>query len=260
MNTATATPITEQADRFRCEAEVPDPPRDAAGRKQYWEDTVAEAVAELRRRLASTRDEKSFQALQMVLDLEKTRLRHKTPVAGTEVSGGRWADGLEPLPVYTESHREFALKKVEAKTEDLTPPTAPATLSVPEVVEDEVVGEVARLSESETPSPTRRVGLRQNDDGVLNTPSPERGGGRGVGSSSPEPPPPHGRYRYVQYPLDAPINTMTDDEYNAYRRWQGFWPGVPPGWPNWPPKSVASVADPDPTGPPAIDWRFAAAI
>ena len=238
MNTATATPTTELADRFRCESEVPDPPRDAAGRKQYWEDTVAEAVAELRRRLASTRDEKSFPALQMIVDLEKTRLRHKAPVAGTETGGGRWADGLEPLPVYNvESDREFALKKEEAKTEDLTPPAAPATLSVPERVEDEVVGEVARLSESETPAPTRRVGLRQSDDGVLNTPSPER-----VGSSPPQPPAPHGRYRHVQYPLDAPINTMTDDEYNAYRKWQGFWPGVPPGWPNWPPKPVAPDA------------------
>ena len=80
VNTATqAAPITDQADRFRCEADVPDPPRDAAGRKQYWEDTVAEAVAELRRRLASGRDEKSFQALQMILDLEKTRLRHNAP-------------------------------------------------------------------------------------------------------------------------------------------------------------------------------------
>ena len=80
MNTATQTPPrTEPADRFRCEADVPDPPRDAAGRKQYWEDTVAEAVAELRRRLASGRDEKSFQALQMILDLEKTRLRHNAP-------------------------------------------------------------------------------------------------------------------------------------------------------------------------------------
>ena len=127
MTTATQTaPITAPADRFRCEADVPDPPPDAAGRKQYWEDTVAEAVAELRRRLASTRDEKSFQALQMILDLEKTRIRHKAPVAGTQTGGGRWADGLEPLPVYdAESDREFALKKAEPKTEDLTPPAAP---------------------------------------------------------------------------------------------------------------------------------------
>ena len=71
MTTATQpSPTTEPADRFRCESDVPDPPLDAAGRKQYWEDTVAEAVAELRCRLASTRDEKSFQALQMILDLE----------------------------------------------------------------------------------------------------------------------------------------------------------------------------------------------
>ena len=128
MTTTTQPPpVTETADRFRCEADVPDPPRDAAGRKQYWEDTVAEAVAELRRRLASTRDEKSFQALEMIVDLEKTRLRHKAPVAGThpthptQAGGGRWADGLEPLPVYNvESDREFALKKEEAKTEVLT--------------------------------------------------------------------------------------------------------------------------------------------
>ena len=58
VNTAPATPVTDLADRFRCESDVPDPPPDAAGRKQYWEDTVAEAVAELRRRLASSRDEK----------------------------------------------------------------------------------------------------------------------------------------------------------------------------------------------------------
>ncbi len=141
MNTATqTTPTTEQADRFRCEADVPDPPRDAAGRKQYWEDTVAEAVAELRRRLASRHDDKSFQALQMILDLEKTRIRHKAPVAGTQTTqtgGGRWADGLEPLPVYNaESDREFALKKSEPKKEDLTPPASAAPTVVEETVAD----------------------------------------------------------------------------------------------------------------------------
>ena len=94
MNTARQT--TDEADRFRCEVEVPDSPRDAAGRKQYWEDIVAEAVAELRRRLASGHDENSFQALQMILDLEETRLRHKASVAGTHVAGG-YSSGLRPL-------------------------------------------------------------------------------------------------------------------------------------------------------------------
>ena len=117
MNTATATPITEQADRFRCEVDVPDPPRDAAGRKQYWEDTVAEAVAELRRRLASGRDEKSFQALEMIVDLEKTRLRHKAPVAGTEVET-RWSSGLGSMEDSTSSGGKYQ----GPKKEDLTPP------------------------------------------------------------------------------------------------------------------------------------------
>jgi len=172
VNTATSTvPTTAPADRFRCESAVPDPPRDPAGRKQYWEDTVAEAVAELRRRLASQFDQKSFEALQMILDLEKTRLRHKAPVAGTQVGGGRWADGLEPLPLYAESDRDFALKKVEKKDEDLTPPVAPATLSVPERVDEPV------------PSPNTHAA--QENDVPLNTPSPERGGSRGVGSSAP---------------------------------------------------------------------------
>ena len=114
MNTAIATPVTEQADRFRCEAEVPDPPRDAAGRKQYWEDTVAE----LRRRLASDRGEKSFQALEMILDLEKTRLRHKTPVAGTETGGG-YSTGLRPVEECVPGGRYEGPKKVEKKDEDL---------------------------------------------------------------------------------------------------------------------------------------------
>ena len=93
VNTATHTPPhTETADRFRCESDVPDPPRDAAGRKQYWEDTVAE----LRRRLASRFDAKSFEALQMILDLKKIRLRHKTPVAGAQVET-RWSSGLRPM-------------------------------------------------------------------------------------------------------------------------------------------------------------------
>ena len=192
MNIATrAAPITESADRFRCESEVPDPPRDAAGRKQYWEDTVAEAVAELRRRLASTRDEKSFQALQMIVDLEKTRLRHKAPVADTEVSA--YSSPLPPMEQCVPGGR--APKKSE--------PAASATVL------------------PDAPSPTL----------------PTR--------TEPAAPPPR-RYRYVQYPLDAPINAMTDDEYNAYRRWQGFWPGVPPGWPNWPPKPAAVVAAPNP--------------
>ncbi len=94
MNTAHQT--TEEADRFRCEVEVPDSPRDSAGRKQYWEDTVAEAVGELRRRLASGHDETAFQALQMILDLEKARIRHKAPVAGTQVGGG-YSSPLWPL-------------------------------------------------------------------------------------------------------------------------------------------------------------------
>ncbi len=125
MNTATATPVTEQADRFRCESEVPDPPRDAAGRKQYWEDTVAEAVAELRRRLASTRDEKSFQALQMIVDLEKTRLRHKTPVAGTEVSA--YSSPLPPMEECVPGGREPKKSEPEASATDepLTPPAPP---------------------------------------------------------------------------------------------------------------------------------------
>ena len=86
---------TEEADRFRCEVEVPDSPRDAAGRKQYWEDTVAEAVAELRRQLASGCDDKSLQALQMIVDLEKTRLRYEASVAGTHVGG--YTTPLRPL-------------------------------------------------------------------------------------------------------------------------------------------------------------------
>jgi len=135
VNTAAATPTTEQADRFRCEAEVPDPPRDAAGRKQYWEDTVAEAVAELRRRLASGRDEKSFQALQMILDLEKTRLRHKAPVAGTEVSGG-YSSPLPPMEQCIPGGRYEGPKKVENKDEDLTPPASAAPAVVSETVAD----------------------------------------------------------------------------------------------------------------------------
>ena len=197
MNTASQTaPVTEVADRFRCESDVPDPPRDPAGRKQYWEDTVAEAVAELRRRLASTRDEKSFQALEMILDLEKTRLRHKAPVAGTHVGGGRWADGLEPLPVYTESDREFALKKVEAKDEDLAPPASVvAPPVVPETVSEEPVlptsprrGEVGcEATGRGATSQTDPLPAHPQPDVLLNTPSPERGGGRGVGSPT-EPP------------------------------------------------------------------------
>ena len=136
MTTATQTaPATDLADRFRCESDVPDPPRDAAGRKQYWEDSVAEAVAELRRRLASTRDEKSFQALEMILDLEKTRLRHKAPVAGTEVGGG-YSSGLRPMEQCIPGGRYEGPKK-----EDLTPPAAPATLSGAERAEETVADE-----------------------------------------------------------------------------------------------------------------------
>ena len=126
MNTATATPITEQADRFRCEADVPDPPRDPAGRKQYWEDTVAEAVAELRRRLASGRDEKSFQALQMIVDLEKTRIRHKEPVAGTQVET-RWSSGLGSLEDSMSSGGKYqGPKKSEPEVSATVLPDAPS--------------------------------------------------------------------------------------------------------------------------------------
>ena len=138
MTTATQTaPATDLADRFRCESDVPDPPRDAAGRKQYWDDTVAEAVAELRRRLASTRDEKSFQALEMILDLEKTRLRHKAPVAGTEVSGGGYSSPLPPMEQCVPGGHE---PKKEANNENFTPPaTVVAPAVVPETVAEEPV-------------------------------------------------------------------------------------------------------------------------
>ena len=127
MTTATqTTPATDLADRFRCESDVPDPPRDAAGRKQYWEDTVAEAVAELRRRLASTRDEKSFQALQMIVDLEKTRLRHKAPVAGTEV-GSRRSSGLGSMENSTSSGGKYeGPKKSEPEASATVLPNAPS--------------------------------------------------------------------------------------------------------------------------------------
>lgn len=94
MNT-TSQAATEEADRFRCEVEVPDPPRDPAGRKQYWDDAVAEAVTELRKRLRSGRDDESFQALRAILELEKTRMRHQAPLAGTPVGG--YATPLRPL-------------------------------------------------------------------------------------------------------------------------------------------------------------------
>ena len=187
MNTATQTPpATELADRFRCESEVPDPPRDAAGRKQYWEDTVAEAVAELRRRLASTRDEKSFQALQMILDLEKTRLRHKAPVAGTEVRG--YSSPLPPMEQCVPGGRYDGPKKAEAKTADLTPPAAPATLSVPERVE-ETVADAPTL-----PTSPRRgeVGCDVTGRGATSQtdPMPARPQPAGRGQSSSETPPP----------------------------------------------------------------------
>ncbi len=177
MNTTTQTPPrTEAADRFRCASDVPDPPRDAVGRKQYWEDTVAEAVAELRRRLASSRDEKSFQALQMILDLEKTRIRHKEPVAGTKVET-RWS-GLGSMEDSTSSGGKYqGPKAVEAKTEDLTPPA---------LASRDREG-VASLPPAEMPLP----GGRGSPDNAVpsNTPSPERGGGRGVGSSTSPPKP-----------------------------------------------------------------------
>ncbi len=187
MNTATTTPVTELADRFRCEADVPDPPRDPAGRKQYWEDTVAEAVAELRRRLASGRDEKSFQALQMIVDLEKTRIRHKAPVAGTEVET-RWSSGLGSMEDSTSSGG----KSEGRKKEDLTPP---ATLSVPVKVEAEVSGVPSsggtgfQAGDVQTPAWKPVPPGQEPQPAVpLNTPSPEREGGRGVGSPAAEPP------------------------------------------------------------------------
>ncbi len=185
MNTATQpSPTTEQADRFRCESDVPDPPSDPAGRKQYWDDTVAEAVAELRRRLASTRDEKSFQALEMILDLEKTRLRHKAPVAGTEVGGGGgWADGLEPLPVYTQCDREFAPKKTEAKTGPHPVAAQPPSPCDPEPVAQAGEGSVLPplspvpaergTSEGEGPG-VRADGSRQTDPPLPSYPFPPK--------------------------------------------------------------------------------------
>ena len=70
-----------------------------------------------------------------------------------------------------ESDREFALKKSEPEKEDLTPPAAPATLSVPE-----------RVAEPVPPADTH---CAQENDVRLNTPSPGRGGGWGVGSFFP---------------------------------------------------------------------------
>ena len=105
--TTTRPPATDVGDRFRCEAEVPDPPADAAGRKQYWEDTVAEAVAELRKRLRGTSDERSLEALTLIVDLEKARMRHKEPVAGTKPAPVPYVSPLSPLPpLWDERPRE----------------------------------------------------------------------------------------------------------------------------------------------------------
>ncbi len=194
MNTATVP--TEVADRFRCESDVPDPPRDPAGRKQYWEDTVAEAVAELRRRLASTRDEKSFQALQMILDLEKTRIRHKEPVAGTQVET-RWSSGLGSMedslssggrvpekedltpPALASRDREgVASREGEAPAEPPTPLASRARQGVGTLPPAEMPLPGGRGSPEPMPLPGGR-GSPDND-----TPSPGRGGGRGVGSST----------------------------------------------------------------------------
>ena len=149
-----AAPVTDLADRFRCEADVPDPPADAAGRKQYWEDTVAEAVAELRRRLASTRDEKSLQALQMILDLEKTRLRHKAPVAGTEVET-RWSSGLGSMEDSTSSGGKYqGPKESEPEASATVLPDAPS-LAPPAPTEPPL------LSYPFPPKPLRPIPLRE---------------------------------------------------------------------------------------------------
>jgi hypothetical protein len=80
-----STPRTPVADRFRHECDVPDPPPSPRGRQQYWDDAVFEAVAELRKRLRSQDAKTALEALEMIIDLEKTRIRHNKLVSGTHV-------------------------------------------------------------------------------------------------------------------------------------------------------------------------------
>ena len=78
------TTTTPEAARFRAEVEVPDPPPSPRGRSRYWDDTVTDAVAELRKRLREG-GMRSDHALVMIIDLEKTRIRHGQCISGTFV-------------------------------------------------------------------------------------------------------------------------------------------------------------------------------
>lgn len=129
-------PRTPEADRFGRLVDVPDPPASPKGRKRYWDDTVQEAVAELRRRLASTREAVVTMALLAIIDLEKTRMRHGGTISGTRVPhlpdiDDDWGNPLPPAKGEAPepglaAGDEGAVEPIP-QVEEPTPPVVPIT-------------------------------------------------------------------------------------------------------------------------------------
>lgn len=98
--------------------ELPDLPRSARERGQLWSDAVFQAVLALKKQLTHRDAAIAAAAANSILELERTRMRHSTFVAGSEeVSDARLAFEEEER-----GDREFAARRTaEAKAKEPGP-------------------------------------------------------------------------------------------------------------------------------------------
>ena len=66
-------------------AELPELPQSARGRGQLWSDTVFQAVLALKKQLTHRDVAVAAAAANSIIELERTRMRHGTSVAGSEL-------------------------------------------------------------------------------------------------------------------------------------------------------------------------------
>ena len=75
-------PFNRVAAQF--DAPEPDLPKSARGRGQLWSDTVFQAVLALKKQLRSPDARLATAAATTIIDLEQTRMRHSSTLAGSE--------------------------------------------------------------------------------------------------------------------------------------------------------------------------------
>ena len=124
-------------------AELPDLPRSARERGQIWSDAVFQAVLALKKQLTHSDAAIAAAAANSILELERTRMRHSTLLAGSEdVSEAQLAFEEEEREDRESAKRRRAEVGAEPRTEE------PAPIRTDERAFAEHVREVAKSFET----------------------------------------------------------------------------------------------------------------